>query len=84
MYLAVLKALIGFLVEVAAHSSSNMMDSKNLSISLWDPPHLPNSSAVFGPNIFNKQDVRDMLRADNPAMTCTQYFIDNYAQIFGV
>ncbi|ELP83685.1 Rho GTPase-activating protein, putative [Entamoeba invadens IP1] len=69
VYFQVLKALIEFLVKVAARSENNKMDSKNLSL-------------IFGPNIFNQQNVLDLMRADNPAPICTQYFIDNYNAIF--
>ncbi|KAL7716566.1 RhoGAP domain containing protein [Entamoeba marina] len=69
IYFSVLKSLIGFLVEVSQCSVINKMNSHNLAL-------------IFGPNIFNKQDAFDMLRPDNPATTCTKYFIDNFHSIF--
>ncbi|EKE41652.1 hypothetical protein ENUP19_0274G0081 [Entamoeba nuttalli] len=69
VHLNVLKSLIGFLVQITEKSDLNKMDSRNLSL-------------IFGPNIFNHQEALDLVRPDNPATTCTQYFIDNYHQIF--
>ena len=69
VYYIVLKSVIEFLVKISKESESNKMTSKNLSL-------------IFGPTIFNHQDIEDMLRADNPATICTQYFIDNYDIIF--
>lgn len=69
IYYHVLKETIGFLVKVSKKSEINKMTSRNLAL-------------IFGPSIFNHQDLNDMLKTDNPATLCTQYFIDNYESIF--
>ena len=69
IYYSVLKELIYILVKVNNKNELNKMDSKNLSL-------------IFGPNIFNHQNALDLMRPDNPAIICTQYFIDNFYNIF--